>query len=223
MTMKVDELKGVIPEILLEVLKKEKVSKLRPCQEKALRKGLLNRRNMVVCTPTASGKTLVSEIAFVKNIVEGRGKALYIVPLKALANEKYNDFKKRYGQYFKIALSIGDLDSADSYLSEYDVVICTAEKLDSLIRHHAQWLRNVATVVIDEIHLLNDTERGPRLEIITTILKQTVPNAQFIGLSATIGNPEELAGWLNAEVIKDNWRPVKLKQGIYLNGEVEFK
>ena len=100
--------------------------------------------------------------------------------------------------------------------------MCTAEKLDSLIRHHAPWLKEVAVVVVDEIHLLNDPSRGPTLEILITILRSILKNVQIIGLSATIGNPEELSKWLNASLVQDDWRPVELKKGIYFNEEVEF-
>ncbi|MCK4520998.1 MAG: DEAD/DEAH box helicase, partial [Nanoarchaeota archaeon] len=157
-----------------------------------------------------------------KNILEGKGKAVYIVPLKALANEKFKDFKRKYDSLFNIALSIGDLDSADPYLTGYDLIICTAEKLDSLIRHHSPWLQDVKTVIVDEIHLMNDPGRGPTLEILITILRQLLKNVQLIALSATIGNPKELAEWLDANLVIDEWRPVKLKKGVYFDGDVEF-
>ena len=102
------------------------------------------------------------------------------------------------------------------------MIVTTSEKLDSLIRHHVPWLTNIATVVVDEIHLLNDAERGPTLEILLTILKKLLKNAQIIGLSATIGNSEELAEWLQADLIVDDWRPVKLHKGICFDGKIEF-
>ena len=219
--MELKSIKNNIPIELYEILEKE-ITKLRPAQEKSIKKGLLQGKNLLVCTPTASGKTLIAELAALKSIIEGKGKSVYIVPLKALASEKYKDFKNRYNKIARIALSIGDIDSSDSYLADYDLIIATAEKLDSLIRHHAPWLSSIKTVVVDEIHLLNDIERGPTLEILLTILKQLLKNAQFIGLSATIGNAEELAEWLNAELVVDDWRPVKLHKGIYLDGEIEF-
>ena len=156
-----------------------------------------------------------------KNILEGKGKAVYIVPLKALAREKYKDFKSRYGSLCKVALSMGDMDKGDAYLSDFDLIITTSEKLDSLIRHRAPWLNKIGTIVVDEVHLLNDAGRGPTLEILLTILKNIL-KAQIIALSATIGNPEELAKWLEAKLIIDDWRPVELKKGIYLDGKVEF-
>ena len=220
--MELKSIKNNIPKEFYKILEKD-ITKLRPAQEKAIKKGLLERKNLLVCTPTASGKTLIAELAALKSIIEGNGKAIYIVPLKALASEKYKDFKKRYGNVAKVALSIGDIDSTDSYLVDYDLIIVTAEKLDSLIRHHAPWLSLISTIIIDEIHLLNDPGRGPTLEILITILRQLLKKAQIIGLSATIGNPEELAEWLKAKLVIDNWRPVKLHKGVYLDGEVEFE
>jgi helicase len=219
--MELKLIESKIPKELYKILEKE-IEKLRPAQEKAIKKGLLDRKNLLVCTPTASGKTLIAELAALKSIIEGNGKAIYIVPLKALASEKYKDFKKRYDNVAKVALSIGDKDSSDSYLVDYDLIITTSEKLDSLIRHHAPWLSLVSTIIIDEIHLLNDPGRGPTLEILITILRQLLKKVQIIGLSATIGNPEELAEWLKAELVIDDWRPVKLHKGVYLDGEIEF-
>jgi helicase len=135
-------------------------------------------------------KTLVAELAFLNAILHDKGKAVYIVPLRALASEKYRQFKRDYPN-LKIGLSSGELDTQDSYLSGADVIITTSEKFDSLLRHKAEWIRKLKTVVIDEIHLLNDSSRGPTLEIIITIIKKEIPRAQLIGLSATIGNPED--------------------------------
>ena len=212
-----------LPEKAREVLKKENITELRPAQEKAINAGLFNGKNLLICTPTASGKTLIAEMAAAKQILEDKGKTIYIVPLVALASEKHKEFKRKYGHLFKIALSIGDYDSSDTQLIDADLIICTAEKLDSLIRHHTPWLKFVSLVVIDEIHLLNDVSRGPTLEIIITVMKKLLPKVQLLALSATIGNPKELAEWLDAELVIDNWRPVPLKKGVYLQGEVEFE
>lgn len=219
--MELKSIKNSIPEELYEILEKE-ITKLRPAQEKSIKKGLLEGKNLLVCTPTASGKTLIAELAALKSIIEGKGKTVYIVPLKALAFEKYKDFKRKYSKIAKIALSIGNIDSSDPYLADCDLLVVTAEKLDSLTRHHAPWLTSIATVVIDEIHLLNDSERGPTLEILITILKKLLKNVQIIGLSATIGNAEELSEWLDADLVVDEWRPVKLHKGIYFDGKIEF-
>jgi helicase len=220
--MDLSELKKHLPEKAFDIISKD-IKELRPSQIKAIQKGLFKGKNLLICTPTASGKTLVAELAAVKTILEHKGKVVYIVPLRALASEKFRDFSEKYKGMFKIALSIGDMDSSDSYLIDYDFIITTSEKLDSLIRHHVPWLKLIRLVVVDEIHLLNDPGRGPTLEILLTILKDLLPKAQFIGLSATIGNPQELADWLKAETVIDSWRPVKLYQGVYLDGEIKLK
>ncbi len=220
--MKLSDVKGKINDKQLEVLEKEGIVELRPSQVKSIESGLLEGKSLLVCTPTASGKTLVAELAMLKIILEKRAKAIYIVPLKALASEKHREFKRRYGHLVNVGVSIGDFDSSDPYLHTYDLIITTSEKLDSLLRHHAPWIRDVGVVVIDEIHLLNDYGRGPTLEILITILKQVLKKVQFIGLSATIGNEKELAEWLDANLVHDTWRPVDLHKGVYHDGTIEF-
>jgi helicase len=218
-----DSIKSSIPEKLYSILQSEGIDKLRPAQTKSLKAGLLEGKSLLVCTPTASGKTLVAELAFMNSILNRKGKAIYIVPLKALASEKYKEFSRKYGSLMKIGVSIGDLDSSDPYLHTFDLIITTSEKLDSLIRHHTPWLKDVAVVVVDEVHLLNDPGRGPTLEILITMLKLLIKNAQFIALSATIGNEKELAEWLDAKLVDDKWRPVDLHKGIYFDGKIEFE
>ena len=215
-------IKDKIPEKLYYALDTEGISELRPAQAKSLKAGLLEGKSLLVCTPTASGKTLVAELAMMDSILKHKGRAVYIVPLKALASEKYKEFSRKYGKLAKIGVSIGDYDSSDLYLHTLDLIICTSEKLDSLLRHHTPWLRDVSVIVIDEIHLLNDPGRGPTLEILITLLKQMLKDAQFIGLSATIGNENELAEWMGAKLVHDTWRPVELHKGIYFDGRIEF-
>jgi len=221
--MKLESIKNEIPEFLYESIKSRGILELRPAQKKAIDAELLNRKNLLICTPTSSGKTLVAELAAMNSILTKRGKAIYIAPLKSLANEKFKEFKRLYGDKIKIGLSMGDVDSIDPKLHEYDFIITTSEKLDSLIRHRVDWLKSVSVIIVDEIHLLNDHKRGPTLEVLITILKEVLKNVQIIALSATIGNPEQLAEWLDAKLIIDDWRPVKLHQGTYLQGEIEFQ
>lgn len=194
---------------------------LRPAQEKAIQAGLFKDKNLLVCTPTASGKTLVGELALLHTIIDKQKKGIYVVPLRALANEKYKEFTKKHPK-LKIALSSGDLDSDDRYLANYDIIITTSEKLDSLLRHHTPWLGRVGAVVIDEVHLLNDASRGPTLEVVITLLFQELQQLQLIALSATIGNAQELAQWLDAELIEDTWRPVRLDKGVFFHDKIYF-
>ena len=195
---------------------------LNPVQKEAIKKGLLENKNFIIASPTASGKTFAAELAMIKTILEERKKVVYIVPLVALAAEKYNNFRKKYeGIRIKVALSIGDFDNSDPWLKEYDIIVCSNEKLDSLIRHGAEWINDVGLVVCDEIHLINDESRGPTLEILITKLRE-ISNARIIALSATIKNIEDLAKWLNANYIASDWRPVKLYEGVFFEGILEF-
>ncbi|MFP4117912.1 MAG: DEAD/DEAH box helicase [Candidatus Woesearchaeota archaeon] len=219
--MKIDEIAGKIPDAAFDMIS-GKITEFRPAQEKAIDAGLFDGRNLLICTPTASGKTLVAELAFLSSLKKKQGKTIYIVPLKALAAEKYKEFSARYSSVARIGLSIGNTDSPEGYLDKYDIIFTTSEKFDSLIRHHTPWLNKVTTLVVDEIHLLNDPSRGPTLEVILTLLRKILPDMHLIGLSATIGNPEELASWLDAKLIIDHWRPVRLYQVVYRDGEINY-
>jgi len=224
--MNVNELGKIgIPRFLIDFYLNKKIIKLNSVQMKAINAGLIQGKSLVICSPTASGKTEIATIAICKNLTQDPGsKALYLVPLKALAREKYKYYKDLFkNTNLRVIISTGDLDSVSSELGGYDLLILTVEKCDSLIRHKAPWLRQVKTVIIDEIHLLNDPGRGPTLEVLITILRSTLKNLQLIALSATIGNPKELAEWLGAELVHDDWRPVRLDKGVYLGGEVEFR
>lgn len=219
--MMIDTIKDEIPEKAYSFLS-SKITELRPCQEKAIESGLFEGRNLLICTPTASGKTLVGELAFLSSLHKKKGKTIYIVPLKALASEKYKEFSERYSDICNIGITLGNTDSPEPYLDKYDIIFTTSEKFDSLIRHHTPWLSKVSNLIVDEIHLLNDTSRGPTLEVILTLLRRILPGIHIIGLSATIGNPKELADWLGAEPIIDHWRPVELYQGIYRENKINY-
>jgi helicase len=211
-----------LPKLIQDMLDDKNITKLRPSQAKAIDAGLLEDKDLLVCTPTASGKTLVAEIGIVKAVTEDKSAiGVYVVPLRALASEKYKEFSKKYPS-LKVTLTSGDMDSDDKYLGEYDIIITTSEKLDSLIRHHAPWIGKIRCLVIDEIHLLNDPHRGPTLEVLITLIKRQISTLQLIGLSATIGNAGELAEWLQAELVEDLWRPVKLEKAVALGNKIYF-
>ncbi|MFP3984554.1 MAG: DEAD/DEAH box helicase [Candidatus Bathyarchaeia archaeon] len=225
--MKVEELP--IPQQVKEIITKSGISELFPPQEEAIHAGVLSGKDLVLASPTASGKTLTAELCALKHIVGQGGKALYLTPLRALANEKYEEFKKYgnilkpNGQRVRVGISTGDFDSNDPWLGRYDIIVTTNEKADSLLRHRAKWMDEISLVVADEVHLLNDSERGPTLEVVLARLMQINPEIQILALSATIKNVEELADWLRAQYVTTEWRPVTLKEGVLLHDEVQFK
>lgn len=226
MRVKVEELceKYGLPREVAATLEKSGITTLYPPQVDAVKKGALDGKNLVLAIPTASGKTLVAEFCMFKSVFERGGKCLYIVPLRALASEKYEEFRKKYGPLgVKVGISTGDLDVADPRLARYDILIATSEKVDSLLRHRAKWLADIISVVVlDEIHLIDDPGRGPTLEILTARLRQVNPELQTLALSATIKNADEMAEWLDAKLVKSEWRPVPLKKGVYYKEKIKF-
>jgi helicase len=199
------------------------IKKLFPPQEEAIKKGFFDlQKNFLLVTQTASGKTLLAELLLVENSLRKKGLSVYLSPLKALASEKYRDFLLYEKLGVKTALSLGDYDKADAYLEQYDIIVTTYEKMDSLLRHKPKWLSKINLVVIDEIHFVDDEERGPVLESLIAKLKLLVPSVKLVGMSATIGNPRDLAKWLDAELIISSWRPVPLKQGVFYKHRIIF-
>lgn len=205
---------------LVDVLKRRGVTRLFPPQEDAVRAGLLDGRNVLLCTATASGKSLLAEVVAVKTALEGK-MALYAVPLKALAQEKLLHFS-HYAHLARVGIATGDYDVDDRRLYEYDVLVVTYEKLDSLLRHRPSWLNSVGALAIDEIHYLGDPKRGPVLESIISKVKHLRLRSQILGLSATVGNAGEVARWLGAELVASSWRPVPLREGVYHGGRIYF-
>ncbi len=224
--MKIEDLKkyGATDE-LISILSNYNISELYPPQAEAVKEGLLQKNtSLVISAPTASGKTLIAEMAMLKNVLTRQGKVIYLVPLRALAQEKYEDFREKYKALgIKVNQSTGDFDNQDLWLKDSDIIISTNEKVDSLIRHRASWLNEVTLIIADEIHLIGDSHRGTTLEIVLVRLKSLNPRMRFIALSATIPNAIEIANWLGAEAIESEWRPVPLKEGIYYGGTVFFK
>ena len=195
---------------------------LHPPQAEALPMALAGD-NLVVAVPTASGKSLIAYITALKAIIEQGKKVLYIVPLKALASEKKDDMDAFAAQLgFKTAISIGDLDSEDRWLNDADFIVATSEKADSLIRHGSKLIDEIGLVIADEIHLIHDPSRGPTLEVALTKIKRKHEDVQIIALSATISNANDLAQWLDADLIKMDWRPIPLHEGVYHEWEITF-
>ncbi|MCG2909451.1 MAG: DEAD/DEAH box helicase, partial [Stygiolobus sp.] len=200
-----------IDERVKEIMKNRGIKKLNPPQSEAVKKGLLEDKNLLIVSPTASGKTLMAELGMISHLLNKGGKVVYVTPLRALTNEKYNTFKEWETLGFKVGMSSGDYDTDDAWLKNYDIIVTTYEKLDSLWRHNASWLREVDYFVLDEFHYMNDSDRGPVVESVAIRAKR---RGVLLVLSATIGNYKEIAKWLNSEVVATNWRPVPLKEGV---------
>jgi len=220
--MKIEKLD--LPESAIEFLKSQGYEKLYPPQADSVKSGLLDGKSILVSAPTASGKTLIAMLAMFSYLSKNNGKVVYLSPLRALAAEKFTEFKKlekiALGNKIKVGISTGDFDNIEKNLEKSNILILTNEKMDSVIRHGAEWIDEIGLVISDEIHLIGDENRGPTLEMILTQLKLLDSKPQIVGLSATITNSDEIANWLDCTLVKNDWRPVPLSEGVCDGGQV---
>jgi helicase len=200
------------------------VERLTPVQQKSVKAGLLEGRHQLVVAATASGKTFIGEMAGMKNFLEGRGRMLFLVPLVALANQKYLRFRERYGDIARVTLHIGtarlnlpEMRSGAERGIHAPIVVGTYEGIDHYLRT-GNHMKDVGTVVIDEVQTLEDEERGHRLDGLIARLKYLFPKAQFLYLSATIGLPHTLADKLHADLVTFENRPVPLERHLLFVG-----
>ena len=223
--MKVSRLN--LPKPAIEFLNSLGYVTLYPPQEDSIKAGVLDGKSLLLSMPTASGKTLIALLAIINHLYSKKGKIVYLSPLKALASEKFSEFKKLesidFGRKIKVHISTGDYDVTDKNLEKSDIVVLTNEKMDSIIRHGAEWIEDIALVIADEIHLLGDEERGPTLEIILTKMKLLQKKPQVLALSATVTNASEISAWLGCDLVESDWRPVPLWEGVYEGGTVTMK
>ena len=193
---------------------------LLPVQSLAVEHGALEGRDQLVVSATATGKTLVGELAGIDRVLKGEGKMLFLVPLVALANQKYESFRERYGDLVDVSIRVGASrinDDGNRFDPGADIIVGTYEGIDHALRTGKD-LGEIGSVVIDEIHTLGEDERGHRLDGLVSRLKYYTEkrdqSTQWIYLSATVGNPEELAGKLRANLIEFEERPVPIERHV---------
>jgi helicase len=220
--MKIEKL--LLPKPAIDFLLTQGFSQLYPPQADCIKAGLFDGKSILVSAPTASGKTLIAILAIINYFTNNKNKVVYLSPLRALASEKFIEFKKleKIGlkQKIKVGISTGDFENLETNLEKNNVLILTNEKMDSIIRHGSEWVDEIGLVIADEVHLIGDENRGPTLEMILTKLKLLPSKPQILGLSATITNSEEIASWLDCILVKNDWRPVPLAEGVYDSGQV---
>lgn len=168
--------------------------------------------SVVVCAPTGAGKTVIAQAAIRKALSEGK-RAFYTTPLKALSNQKFNDFKKEFGEE-KTGLLTGDI----SINRDADIVVMTTEVFRNMLYGTTLGsvednLNNVQSVILDEVHYMNDEQRG-------TVWEESIiycPNhIKIVALSATVANAAELTDWINTvhgktSLVNSDFRPVPLR------------
>ncbi|MFC4405328.1 ATP-dependent DNA helicase [Haloarchaeobius iranensis] len=219
--MKTADVPGV-PSAFVDQLHEQGIEELYPPQAEAVEAGVTEGQSLVASVPTASGKTLVAQLAMLSAVQRG-GKALYIVPLRALASEKKAEFEAFESFGVSVGVSTGNYESDGGWLAEKDIVVATSEKVDSLVRNGAPWLEDLTCVVADEVHLIDDRNRGPTLEVTLAKLRQVNPGLQVVALSATVGNAGDIAEWLDAELVDSDWRPIELRKGVHYGQALHFE
>ncbi len=200
------------------------INELFPPQAAALPHSL-DGRNLMLAIPTASGKSLVAHITMAHRLANDLSgmRGIYIVPLKALASEKYEELVEISSSVgLKVGLAIGDRSSETSLAEGSDILVCTSEKFDSMLRSNPSMMDDIGVVVADEFHLLQDPNRGPTLEILLSRIRHKRPDAQLLALSATVGNSEEISDWLDAVLIRSDWRPVALYSGTLTGLDIKY-
>ncbi|MEM3370894.1 MAG: DEAD/DEAH box helicase [Candidatus Woesearchaeota archaeon] len=180
-------------------------------QEDAIR-AIDSNHSVVVSAPTGSGKTLIADYIIGRDLKRGI-RVIYTAPIKALSNQKYREFSNDYGEE-NIGLMTGDIVRNPNA----PILIMTTEVYRNMVLSRDPMIEEVSYVVLDEIHYINDFERGYVWE---ESIIFSPPNIRFLCLSATIPNAEQFAAWIEAikghkvEVIKHTVRPVPLRRGFY--------
>ena len=215
-----------LPDSLLEIWEQQQGDFLLPVQEVAVQRyGLFEGQSLVISSPTSSGKTFVGEMAAMRATFAGK-RVLYLTPLRALAEEKFNTFRDRYGAYgIKVVVATRDRHEFDQAIEqgEYNLAVLVYEKLSQLLVRHPHLLRSVALVVVDELQMLGDTERGAGLELTLAKLLASNPRPQLLGLSAVLRESQQVADWLQADLLYQEERPVELYRGVLLGGTFRYR
>lgn len=215
-----------IPQSFKRILNKKNIIKLLPIQAISVDNGLLSEYlNQLIMAPTSGGKTLIGELAGIKKILQNSNKKMiYLVPIVALANIRELEFKEKYKSLnLKIIKKVGESLLDKDYLDHFEelidanIIIGTYEAIDYILRSgNKENLGKVSTIIIDEIQTLIDPERGYLLDGFIARLKTIYKDAQYLYLSATIGEPEILAGKLNCQLIRYKNRPVPIERHLIL-------
>jgi len=223
--MRVDELlRYDIPQAVVDLWRGGVCETLLPVQEQAVKRhGLFGGRNLLVQAPTSSGKTFVGEMAAIQTALRQK-QVVYLVPLKALAEEKFAEFHRRYTDYgLRVILSTRDHRERDGDLERgnFDVAVVVYEKLAQLLVRRPERVAEIDLAVADELEILSDPERGAGAELLLTRLLQA--RCRVIGLSAVIGGADRLAAWMEADLLQSDQRPVALRYGVLYEGDFHYR
>jgi len=208
-----------IPKLIIDRWKSEQGETLLRLQERALREhGLLDDRSLLISAPTSSGKTFCGEIAAAKEIANGR-KVVFLVPLKALAEERFSILRKKYEPLgIRTVISTSDHGEFDGDIErgDFDLGVIIFEKFYQMLVRNLDLLHSIRLVVIDELQMLSDENRGAVLEMVMLLILISSYDVRIIGLSAVLSNARDLADWMDADLLVESHRPVELRQGVLI-------
>jgi len=215
-----------LPDPILKGWEERYRGRLLPLQYRAVSEyGLLDGISLLISAPTSSGKTFCGEMAMIRAIQERR-KAIFLTPLKAVTEEKFNHFCRAYGDLgLKVIAGTRDHPEYDSDIENgnFDIAVMVYEKFNSLLLTNFDLMGQVGAIVVDEIQMLGEPERGPRLELALTKLLYSSYGPQIVALSAVVGKAHRLAEWLGCRLLIENNRPVELRRGITTEGRFVYR
>ena len=213
-----------IPPEIICLWQKRESEVLLPLQEMAVKRhNLFKGGNLLLQAPTSSGKTFIGEMAAIQTALR-RKKVIYVVPLKALAEEKFVDFQEKYAPYgIDVIISTRDRREFDGRLEagNFSIAVVVYEKLAQLLVRRPERLEEVELLIADELEILSDPDRGAQVELLLTRILQT--KCRMIGLSAVIGHADKLAQWLQADLALHERRPVELRFGVLHEGLFKYR
>jgi replicative superfamily II helicase len=180
--------------------------------------GILQGKHLLVSAPTSSGKTMVGELAALRQVMD-RKRAIFLLPLKALVADKRRHFEKVYGGFgLRVLEATGETDDVSPLIrGKYDIALLTYEKFAALALAYPHVLAQAGTIVVDEVQMIADQSRGANLEFILTLIRMRRREGiepQIIALSAVIGDTGGLETWLGGRLLRRTERPVPLREGV---------
>ena len=206
-----------IQQPLIDTWKNSRITTLTECQDRVLsHQPLWEGRNILVVAPTSSGKTFVGEVLAARSAFSLK-RAVFLVPYKAIAEEKYAEFRERYENLgISVVISDGDHTRFDNDIrrGDFGIAVIVYEKMAQLLIQSPGILVDCSLIVVDEVQMIADRARGPSLEILLTHIHRLTDQPQIVGLSATMSDLGGLDDWLDADVVNIQGRPVPLWEGI---------
>ena len=219
-----------IPDMIIEAWTNRQGQQLLPLQEQALKNGLLGcgdgeLRNLLISAPTSSGKSFCGEMAAIDTLLHRR-KTIMLFPLKSIIEEKYDYFRGCYNELgIKTIIVTGDHPENDRAFrrGDFDLALAVYEKFNHLLTSNPDILCHIGLIVIDELQMIGDAERGIDLELALTKIIASGYKPRLIALSAVLQNETDLARWLDCDLIRETVRPVDLHVGVACNGEFRYR